>query len=285
MNETATSVGGALVSIAPWTGQALLVGVAAARFAFAFLMVPLFSRSIVPATVRNSIIIAFGLIALVMPIGFDPNRLTAIDWLTLYAREAAAGVTIGFFFGTMLWALAAAGEIIDTKVGATIGQVVDPLSEASEPLTATLFARIGQIVFVSAGGITLFVGTIMLSFTVWPLGPGGFALDTRALVLFEGEFGRLFTLAFVFASPVLLVLYVIDMGLGLLNRFAQQFNVFTLSMPIKSAAATMIIVILLPLMASAIEADLGTRSAVSRGMLERIGTPAPPQAPLPEAAR
>jgi len=277
VNGGAASVGGALVTAVPWLEQALLVGVAASRFAFAFLMVPLFSRAIVPATVRNSIIVAFGLIALAMPINFDPARLSASEWLTLYAREAVAGVTIGFFFGTMLWALAAAGEIIDTKIGATIGQIVDPLSEANETLTSVMMSRFGQIVFVSAGGITLFVGSVMVSYAAWPLGPGGLTLDPRALVLFEGEFGRLFSTAFIFAAPVLLVLYVIDAGLGLLNRFAQQFNVFSMSMPIKSAAATMVLIILLPLIASTIEADLNQRTAVTQGVLDRVGKPLPPR--------
>lgn len=270
-----TSVGATLAEIAPWTGQALLVGVASARFAFAFIMMPLFSATIMPATVRNSIIVAFGLIALAMPMTFDPAQLTATQWLWVYAKEAVAGVTIGFFFGTILWAMGAAGEIIDTKVGATIAQIIDPLSNMAQPLDAVLLGRFAQIVFVSAGGITILVGTIMLSFAVWPLGPGDLKFDVDAAGLFEGEFGRMFAIAFIIAAPALVILYIIDAGLGLLNRFAQQFNVFTLSLPIKSAAATFVIIMILPLLADAVVNDLGTRKDVSRGVLERVGTPAP----------
>lgn len=269
------SVGATLAEIAPWTGQALLVGVASARFAFAFIMMPLFSATIMPATVRNSIIVAFGLIALAMPMTFDPAQLTATQWLWVYAKEAVAGVTIGFFFGTILWAMGAAGEIIDTKVGATIAQIIDPLSNMAQPLDAVLLGRFAQIVFVSAGGITILVGTIMLSFAVWPLGPGDLKFDVDAAGLFEGEFGRMFAIAFIIAAPALIILYIVDAGLGLLNRFAQQFNVFTLSLPIKSAAATFVIIMILPLLADAVVNDLGTRQDVSRGVLERVGTPAP----------
>lgn len=275
MSTGPVSVGATLAEIAPWTSQALLIGVASARFAFAFVMMPLFSPTIIPATVRNSIIVAFGLIALAMPMTFDPAQLTPTQWLWVYAKEAAAGITIGFFFGTILWAMGAAGEIIDTKVGATIAQIVDPLSGMSQPLDAVLLSRFAQIMFVSAGGITMLVGTIMLSFAVWPLGPVGLRFNVDAAGLFEGEFGRMFAITFIIAGPALVVLYIIDAGLGLLNRFAQQFNVFTLSLPIKSAAATFVIIMILPLLAQAVVSDLGTRQDVTRGVLERVGTPEP----------
>ncbi len=113
----------------------------------------------------------------------------------------------------------------------------------------------------------------MGSYVLWPLGPGGLLLDMRAVQFFEGEFGRLFALAFLFAAPVLTVLYVIDAGLGFLNRFAQQFNVFALSMPIKAAAAIFVLILTLPLLAQAVIADLGTREQIAGGVLQRVAQP------------
>ena len=268
-----TPTGAGLAALAPWTEQLLTVGVAAARFAFAFVMVPVFSPQIMPSTVRNSIIMAFGLVALSMPMGFSTSALSAGDWLWLYAKEAVAGVTIGFFFGTVIWAMGAAGEIIDTKVGATIGQLVDPLSGLQESITATLLSRFAQVLFVAAGGITLLVGTIMLSYTIWPLGPGPMRFDGQAVRLFEDEFGYLFTLAFIFSAPIILVLYVIDLGMGLLNRFAQQFNVFTLSMPIKAAAAIAVLAMIMPFLADALLSNISRRQDMAHEALRQVGSP------------
>lgn len=267
----------ALTQAVPWTEQALTVGVAAARFAFAFALVPVFSPTVIPAMVRNSIIMAFGLIALSLPHPFSPASLSAGEWLWLYAKEAIAGVTIGFFFGTVIWAMGAAGEIIDVKVGATIGQLTDPMSGMQESLTANLLSRFAQLVFVSAGGITLLVGTVMLSYAAWPIGPGPLRIAPGAVTLFEQEFGRMFALAFIFASPVLLVLYVIDLGMGLLNRFAQQFNVFSLSMSIKGVAAVLVLMMMLPLLADAVLHDLSTREHVAGAVLDQVGKPEAPR--------
>lgn len=271
------SVGGAigqsLIEAAPWTEQALLVGTGSARFGFAFFMMPLFSAQLVPPLVRNSLIIAFGLVALSLPIGFEPNSLSAAEWLALIAREAAAGVVIGLFFSTFLWAMASAGEIIDSKTGATIAQIIDPVSGGTQSLSATLLGRFAQVTFVTAGGFTLLVGTLMVSFAVWPMGPGGVELDLAAVRLFEGEFGRFFLIAFVIATPALMVLYVIDLGMGLLNRFAQNFNVFMLSLSVKAMAGLFVIVLILPLLAQMVVGELASRQEIGLGILERVGEP------------
>jgi type III secretion protein T len=260
-----------LLASIPWLDQLLTVGTASARFAFAFIFVPVFSAEVMPPTVRNSIIVTFGLVALSLQPNFAPASLSAMGWATMLLKEAAAGGIIGLFFGTMLWAMAAAGEIIDTKVGATVGQLIDPLSGVTTSLTGILLGRFAQVVFVSAGGLTLLVGTVMGSYVIWPLGPGGITLNLQAVQYFEGEFGRLFTLAFLFAAPVLTVLYVIDASMGFLNRFAQQFNVFSLALPIKSVAAAIILILCLPLLADAVIGDLGAREGIATGILDRVG--------------
>lgn len=266
-------VGVPLFTAVPWLDQLLTVGIASTRFAFAFVLVPVFSREVMPGTVRNSIIVTFGLVALAIQPDFAPAKLSAMRWAQMLLKEAAAGGIIGLFFGTVMWALAAAGEIVDTKVGATIGQLVDPLSGTSTSLTGILLGRFAQVIFVSAGGLTLLVGTVMGSYMIWPLGPGGLVADMRAIQFFEGEFGRLFALAFLFAAPVLTVLYVIDAGLGFLNRFAQSFNVFAMALPIKAAAAVFVTILIAPLLAQAVIAELGSREEIATGVLQRTGQP------------
>jgi type III secretion protein T len=260
-----------LSGIAPWLGGLLLVGISSARFAFAFLFVPVFSNQIMPATVRNSIIVTFGLVSYVLQTRFLPGDLSAFDWVMMFVREAVAGTVIGLFFGTIIWAMAAAGEFIDAKVGATTAQLVDPFTGGQASLTAILLGRFAQLIFIVSGGLTMLIGTIMQSYAVWPMGPGGVQLNLNAIILFEGEFGRMFMLAFLFSAPVLTILYVIDAGLGMLNRFAQQFNVFSLSLSIKGVAGGFVVILCIPLFAQAVVADMSSRASVSLGALGRVG--------------
>lgn len=250
-----------------WPDQVLLLGVATARIAAAFMLMPLFAPDTIPTMVRNSILVALGLVSLALQPALAVAGLSAMQWAAMFAKEIFVGVIIGFFFGAVLWALEAAGQIIDTKVGATMAQVVDPLSGHQTSLNGAFFGRLANVVFLFSGGLGLLVGVIMESYAIWPIAATMPALDPRGLVLFEQEFGRMMVLATLFSAPVLVVLFVIDASLGLVNRFAQQLNVFSLSMSIKSFAATAVIVLLVASFAEAVTRDILNRPQALKAVL------------------
>jgi type III secretion protein T len=253
-----------------WSDPLLLLAVATARIAVAFMLMPIFSPDLIPAMVRNSILVSLGIVSLALQPTLDVSMLGPGQWATMFAKEVFVGLVIGFFFGSVLWALEAAGQIIDTKVGATMAQIVDPLSGHQTSLTGAFFARLAGIVFIFAGGLSLLVHVLMESYALWPVAAPMPTLDPRGLGLFEAEFGRLMVLATLFAAPVLTVLFLIDLGLGLINRFAQQLNVFTLSMSIKAFAATAIVLLLLGSFVEAITRDILSRPDVILGILKGL---------------
>jgi type III secretion protein T len=74
-------------------------------------------------------------------------------------------------------------------------------------------------------------------------------------------------LATLLSAPILAVLFVIDLGLGLVNRFAQQLNVFQLSLSIKSFVATGMILLMLTGFIQAVINDVLSRPAALRALL------------------
>jgi type III secretion protein T len=255
-----------------WADQLLLLGVGTARIAVAFALIPIFSTDTIPAMVRNSILVSLGLISLVLQPPLDTSMIGPAGWVAIFAKEVFVGLIIGFFFGSVLWALEAAGQIIDTKIGATLAQIVDPLSGHQTSLNGALLGRLAGVVFIVSGGLSLLVQVVMESYALWPIAATMPKLDPRGLALFEGEFGRLMLLATIFAAPVLTVLFLIDLTLGLMNRFAQQLNVFTLSMSIKSYGATAIILLLLGSYIEAIVRDIQSRPAIIVSILKGLGS-------------
>ncbi len=253
-----------------WASQLLLVGLATARFAAAFLLVPLFTPDIMPATVRNSVLVALGLVVLYLLPPLDMDALGLGGWISLYLKEVFVGCAIGLFFGSILWALAAAGEIIDTKIGSSMGQLADPASGQTSTLNAVFLGRLANLVFVSAGGLLLLVGTILESHAVWPMGAAWPDWSAGGGLLFSQEFGRLMAITALVAGPVLVILFLVDLGLGLVNRFAQQLNVFQLSLSIKALAGTFVLILMIPALVAAILADLAARPAVLRALLEGL---------------
>lgn len=258
------------LELGAWANELLLLGISTMRIALAFAMLPLFSTETIPATVRNSILIALGLVSLSLQPPIDFHDFKTFDWLAIFAKEALVGFIIGFFFGAVLWALEAAGQIVDAKVGATMAQVVDPLAGHQTSLNGAFLGRMANLVFIFSGGLALLVGVIIESYAVWPIAATFPRLAPAGLELFEAEFGRLMVLATLLSAPILAVLFVIDLGLGLVNRFAQQLNVFQLSLSIKSFVATAMILLMLTGFIQAVINDVLSRPAALRSLLSAL---------------
>ncbi|WP_280156077.1 type III secretion system export apparatus subunit SctT [Piscinibacter sp. XHJ-5] len=260
----------ALGIVGPLGDTALLLGLSATRVAVAFLLVPLFTSELIPALVRNAMFMSIALLALAMQPSAPPLVLTSWQWITLFAKEAFIGGAIGFLYSGVMWAFEAAGQVIDNKVGTTQAQVMDPLSGHQTSLNGAFFARLASWVFMAGGGFMLMVGALLESYALWPVRSGALSLAGSGMRLFESEFGRIMTLTLLVAAPALVLLYVVEGVLGLVNRFAQQLNVFSLSMSLKAIAATWIIWIQLATMVRLLQDDLLGRTGVVIEALRRV---------------
>ena len=260
-----------LALFGPLSDTALLLGLSSTRVAVAFLLVPLFTAELIPALVRNAIFLAVALLGLALQPSPGPLVLSGWQWVTMFAKEAFIGGAIGFLFAGVLWAFEAAGQLIDNKVGSTQAQIMDPLSGHMTSLNGALFGRLASWVFMSAGGFMVMVGTLIESFARWPVRAMPAGLAQGGAQLFESELGRIMLLNLLVAAPALMLLYLIEGVLGLINRFAQQLNVFSLAMSLKAVAATWIVWIQLVTLVQLLQDDLLSRGGVAmqalRGLL------------------
>lgn len=249
---------------------ALLLGLSTARVAAAFLLVPLFTSDLIPATVRNALFVSLALLSLAVQPAPAPLVLGTWQWVTMYGKEFFIGATVGVVYAGLMWAFEAAGQVIDTKVGTTQAQLQDPLTGQQASLNGTFFARLASWVFMASGGFMLMVGTLLETYAIWPVRAPLPPLATVGVQFFESQFGRVMLLTLVVAAPALVLLYVIDGVLGLVNRFAQQLNVQSLAMSLKAIAAVWIIWIQLVSLVQLLQEDLFGRGTVAVQALRQL---------------
>jgi type III secretion protein T len=260
----------ALAIYGPLSDLVLLLGLSATRVAVAFLLVPLFTQELVPATVRNAVFLAIALLGLVLQP--SPGPLTATGWQLAgtFGKEAFIGGAIGLMFAGIMWAFEAAGQLIDSKVGATQAQVTDPMSGQQTTLNGALLGRLASWAFIAFGGFMVMVGTLIESYALWPVREALPALGPGGVRLFESAFGRIMLMTVLIAGPALVLLYVVEGMLGLVNRFAQQLNVFSLAMSLKAVAATWIVWIQLATLVQFLQDDLLAQGTGVIGMLRQL---------------
>jgi type III secretion protein T len=249
---------------------ALLLGLSATRVAVAFLLVPLFTNELIPALVRNAMFLAIAVLSLVMQPAATPLKESAFQLLPLFAKEAFIGAVIGFLFSGVMWAFEAAGALIDTKAGTGQAQIADPLTGAQVTLNGAFFGRLASYVFMAGGGFMMMIGTLLESYTLWPVRSHMPALTENGVRLFESEFGRIMLLTLLVAAPALVLLYVVEGVLGLMNRFAQQLNVFSLSQSLKTVTATWIILVQVVGLVQLLQDDLLSRSGIALQTLRTL---------------
>lgn len=218
--------------------QALAVGLALPRIIAAFLVMPLMTPETVPATVRNSFFVSLAVIAYPVAERVVPMAAAGdVLWPLVVIKELFVGLLLGFLFGGVFWAVGAAGELIDSQIGANLSGIMDPIQGHQTTLSGDLLSQLAAWLFMASGAFMVFLDLLMSSYAIWPIAERLPSLQRGSQLLFIDGFGYVMSTALLFASPAIAVLAIIDLSMGLVNRFAQQLNVFQMSMAIKALAA------------------------------------------------
>lgn len=216
------------------------------RIAVAFVVLPLLAREVVPPIIRNVFIFSLALsLYPLISATTDLSQISPTALAQLVLKESVIGLMIAYVFSIVFWALEGAGEIIDAKIGSTTAQIVDPVLGHQTTLTAAFFSRLASYLFVALGGLSVFLGVLLQSYAVWPVDAPMPALQWTDDLIFIRRFADLFAIMLVLAAPVLVVLSLVEFGFGLVNRFAERLNVFSVSMSVKAWVAILVIALAL----------------------------------------
>ena len=186
------------------SSQVLSIGLATTRISVAFLVLPLFSNELIPALVRNAIFVALATITIVIqPETTAELSAAETSWIVLFLKEVLVGVATGFLFGIYLWAFETAGMIIDTQVGISQAQIMDPISGHQTTLFGEFLGRLANYVFIASGGLMLLVGVLLESYIVWPIDQPLPSISNSGIRLFESEFGNYFRLTVLITFAII----------------------------------------------------------------------------------
>lgn len=224
------------------------------RLLAVFMVVPFLSGSMVTGLVRNGLILTLALFIAPMVVDTAPV-LTLASWM-LVAKEALIGILLGLGFGMFIWAIQSMGDLVDFMTGSSNASFFDPVAGHENGPTGEFLSWLAIALFVSSGGLLAMFGVIIESYRLWPVTS---LLPDLGNVLqdFSVHQGNtLFQWIVKLSAPVLFVLFLVDIGLGLVGRVAQQLNVFVVALPLKSLLATFIMVLWLYFMYESLQGFL-----------------------------
>ncbi|MGN8051382.1 flagellar biosynthetic protein FliR [Curtobacterium sp. 22159] len=205
----------------------MLAGVRLVAF---FVIAPPFSYRAFPATVK--VILGIGLAIGVAPkVAAGYTSLDTGPFLLALVTQLVVGLALGFLVFLVFAAVQSAGALIDLFGGFTLAQAFDPQSQVNGAQFTRLFQMAALALLFASGGYQLIVGGLVRSFDAVPL-TGTFELGGLASILVTA-LTQMFLATLQIAGPLVVVLFLADVGLGLLTRVAPALNAFQMGFPIK----------------------------------------------------
>ena len=224
----------------------LMVAFTVPRMMAALSVSPFFGDSFIVGMCRQVVTISLSLMAIpvVMSQGITipDTAIWPIFLLGVLVKEVCIGMLIGFVTGMVFWVAEGTGFFIDNQRGSSMAEMFDPMSGGSSSPFGVLFTKVIGVFFFLGGGFASFLTIMYESYLAWPV--FSYFPDMKAsfpmtcLHMLDGLMGLVIT----YSAPIVIAMFIAEFGLGLMNRFSPQLNVFFLAMPVKSGIASVLII-------------------------------------------
>ena len=193
------------------------------------------------AMLRKSllVVISLGLAPLYVT---DQGALTFAQAVPMIAQEVVIGFFIGFAMSVPFSVAMSIGEFVDNQRGATISSAMDPAVGIKASPFASFFNLFWAAVFAAGGGLLLVVEVLAESYQLFPVATR-IRFDGAIAVAAASLMSKGIAKGIILAAPMVIAMYLTELALGVLSRFASQLNPFSMAMTLKSIVMLIVMLI------------------------------------------
>ena len=217
------------------------------RMTSMLVMNPIFGRRNIPTMVNMGLSFMLAVVitsSMPFPTLPDPTLLT---FAFMAIMELMVGFTAGFIVNLFLTIMIVGGSVVDMQMGLAMAQVFDPGSNASIPLSATIFNAMFILTFFVTNNHLTFINMTAQTFNVIPLGVIG--ITPQALFYIPNLFSTIILFAVKLCLPIVVIQVITTLSVGVVMRIVPQINIFVLNIQIKLLLGIMALFLLVaPLM-------------------------------------
>ncbi|MCX7823001.1 MAG: flagellar biosynthetic protein FliR [Syntrophobacterales bacterium] len=210
------------------------------RIGIAVVTFPFLRATEIPTTFKAlmaffvSLVFYLPLSGRVVPIPTDPILLGS-----LILGELIFGILLSFALLIILGAFELAGEIISFQMGFGFTQVADPLTGVQITLISRFLQFFATLLFFAVDGHHLIITAVYKSFESFPV---GFLVNVKIENIaprFIALSASCFTLAIKISAPIIVVLFLTELGMGLIVKFAPQINILVVGFAVTILVGTL----------------------------------------------
>jgi len=210
---------------------AVAFGLVLSRVIGMFLGFPLLNTAMIPLNVRVMLTVSFSFFFMsIFDLRLSVEDFSLLTYLLFILKELLVGFFLGLIASIFIAAFSYAAELISYFMGFTIANLFDPTFGQISVLDR-FFILLFYLLFFITGAYQMVIGGLVMSFKVLPVDQLGFGTDVFLFLLKESPL--IFYIGFKIAFPFILVLFLVNVALALINRLIPQINVFIVGLPLQ----------------------------------------------------
>jgi flagellar biosynthetic protein FliR len=216
---------------------------------------PPFNHKAIPMRVKA--LLAF---AITLAVGatqdFSHLSLQDADLFLAALQQVFMGLALGFGCYLVFAAVETAGNHIDLFGGFQLSQAYDPQMQSGAAVFGRLYQMTTLVLLFASDAYLVLLRGITSTFDVVGVS-GVLSLKATASTLTDA-LGHLFVASVQIAGPLIAILFLTDVGLGLLTRAAPALQAFQLGFPLKIFVTLSVAAIALAVLPSVVDASTGS---------------------------
>lgn len=238
--------------------EIMIFGLILLRVTAFFTSWPVFTQFMVPTPIKVllSVTVTFAVFAVVPRTGIAGQSYdTMLTWIAL--RELLIGLAMGFVSRLLFYAVEVGGNMIATSMGLASATTFNPASGNPSTVVERFHLVLLTLLFLGANAHHSFISAMVESFTAIPVSAAGIDLAAFGMSGGGGEMIQGVTVAGLkMAAPVMVVIFFLNIAMGIIGRAVPQINVLVTSLPVNILAGLLVAMVTLPALLLELDRDL-----------------------------
>jgi len=209
---------------------------------------PIFGRRNFPTLFRIAVTLALSLmIVAYSSVEVDFRDVSFIETVAVLLKELFVGFVLGTVVSLFTYVVILGGEFIDMQIGLGMSKLYDPQSGVQMSINATFLNMMFVFLFFGMNAHLTLIHLFLNSAQVVPYGQSIFAHPELSMKILD-VFCQCTILGVKLTLPIAGMVFLLEMGVGILMKAIPQINVFVLNIQAKILVGIiMILVIFTPL--------------------------------------
>ena len=209
----------------------------------------------IPAMVKIGLVV---LLAMALVPSVSPQTAIGNGNLTLVVlHEVAVGMALAFVVQALIAGAELAGHLSSFQIGFSYGATIDPASGVRSTVLVSLYGMLAALTFLAVNGHHAVLRALAASYAGIPIGV--VRVHESLVASVRDILALVFVVGLRLAAPVLLVVFIVEVVVGLISRSAPSLNFMVVGYPIRIVAGLLVVAAL-----------VSTIPAVTASMMESV---------------